>query len=120
MNNFNNYPFMTKRQIKSRLETDPEFQRECLVVIYRRQTEDEQSYKTTVHKNRRGFMSSHAVHGTRIAELILKGEPLDDEDEARLKKMVASYTKQLAAHFREQALRENPALAAQAAKFGIV
>jgi len=115
----NGYPFATKREIKERIEADPEFAAECLLVVYQRQTDDEVAERDTKWKNRRGFMSSHAVHGTRISELILAGEELESEDEGRMMAMAVSYSKQLAAHFRTIQLRENPELAAQAAKFGI-
>lgn len=115
----NGYPFMTKRQIKERIETDPDFAQDCLLVIYERQTDDEVAEKDTKWLNKRGFMSSHAVHGTRIAEAILAGEWIEDEDRARITAMAVRYSKQLAAHFRKVALKENPELAAQAAKFGV-
>jgi hypothetical protein len=115
----NGYPFWTKREIVARIEADFDFATECLLVVYQRQTDDEVAEKDTKYKNKRGFMSSHAVHGTRIAELILAGEVLSDEDRGRVAAMAVRYGKQLASHFRQMRLRENPELAAQAAKFGV-
>jgi hypothetical protein len=115
----NGYPFMTKRQILARLEAERDFRHEALLVLFQRQTEDEVATRDTKWKNKRGFMSSHAVHGTRIAELLLAGEILSEEDEDKLAAMVVRYTKQLAAHYRQVRLAEQPELAAQAAKFGI-
>ena len=115
----NGYPFMTKRQIVAKLHAERDFRHEALLVLFQRQTEDEVVEKDTKWKNRRGFMSSHAVHGTRIAELILAGDRIEDEDEGRIEAMVVRYGKQLAAHYRQVKLAENPELAAQAAKFGI-
>lgn len=115
----NGYPFATKREIVERLHADREFRHEALLVLYQRQTDDEVAEKDTKWKNKRGFMSSHAVHGTRIAEAILAGEEIDAEDEGRIEAMVVRYGKQLAAHFRQAKLRANPELAEQAAKFGV-
>jgi len=115
----NGYPFLTKTQILAKLQEEADFRREALLVLYQRQTDDEVVSRDTKYKNRRGFMSSHAVHGTRIAELILQGETLEEEDEDRLAAIVCRYTKQLAAHYRVSRLREQPELADQAAKFGI-
>lgn len=102
----NSYPFVTKAQVKARLESDPDFRREALLVLYRRQTEDEREAKDTVHKNRRGFMSSHAVHGTRIAELLLMGESISLEDESRIEAITGRYTKQLCEHYRAEQISE--------------
>jgi len=113
----NNYLFLTKNAIKTRLETDSDFRHEAMVVLLDRQTSEEQETKTTKNKNARGFMSSHAVRGTAVAMKIRNGEELTEEDEATVLKIAPRYSKQLASHFREQALAENPELAAQAAAF---
>ena len=116
-NGGNGYPFRTKREICDQLATDRDFRHECLLILYRRQTEDEQETKETKWKNRRGFMSSHAVNGSRIAQAILAGEQLSDEDEAKLDGIVCRYGKQLAAHFRQAATAAEPELADKAACF---
>jgi hypothetical protein len=116
-NGGNGYPFRTKKEIVSQLETDRDFRVECLLVLYKRQTTDEQETKETKWKNRRGFMSSHAVNGTRIAQALLAGEALSDEDEGKLSGIVCRYGKQLAAHFRAEATAADPAKAEKAACF---
>jgi len=117
-NGGNGYPFRTKREICDQLAADRGFRHECLLILYRRQTEDEQETKETKWKNRRGFMSSHAVNGSRIAQAILAGEQqLSDEDEAKLDGIVCRYGKQLAAHFRQADTAANPAKAEKAARF---
>jgi hypothetical protein len=115
----NGYPFLTKSQISARLDADEDFRNECLVILYNRQTSDEQDTKDTKYKNRRGFMSSHAVHGSRIAQAIMAGEALSDEDRGRVESIVCRYTKQLAAHFRAVSKAENPELADAASIFGV-
>lgn len=111
------YPFLTKAQIGARIESDFGFACEVIGILYQRQTQHEQDTKSTLSKNRRGFMSSHAVHGSRIAQLLASGSPLNDEDKARVAEIAPRYTKQMADHFRAEAIRENPELEAQAACF---
>lgn len=115
----NNYPFQSKAAIKARLTDDAAFRHECLVVLYNRQTADEQDTKETKWRNKMGFMSSHAVHGTRIAQLVIAGEAISDEDEGRIEAIVPRYSKQLAAHFRDAAKAENPELAEAGSTFGV-
>ena len=117
----NSYPYVTKGQVKDRLESDADFRIEALLVLYRRQTTDEQEAKDTKHKNRRGFMSSHAVHGTRIAELVISGAEISDEDQAKLDGIVVRYSKQLAGHYRAEQVMSLDAEAVEAtrAKFGV-
>jgi hypothetical protein len=117
--NSNLYPFATKKQIKTQIEADPEFARQCLLVIHDRQTEVEQERKETINKNRRGFMSSHAVRGTTLALKIRSGEWLNPEEEGLVVSIASSYTKQLASHFRAAVLAEKPELAEQAKVFGL-
>ena len=116
----NGYPFMTKSEIKAQLLTDRAFRHDAMLVLFERQTDDEIVSRDTKWKNKRGFMSSHAVHGTRIAELILAGSPISPEDEEKILKIAPAYSKQLASHFQQAAMKSNPALIATAAKFGIL
>ncbi len=112
-----NYPFMTKAQISAKIEADFGFACQAIEILYDRQTKHEQDTKSTLNKNRRGFMSSHAVHGSRIAQLIRSGAVLEDADKDRVMEIAPRYTKQLAEHFRSAAIEANPALAEQAACF---
>lgn len=112
----NLYPFLTKNQIKERLN-DRAFQMQAMVILLALQTEHEQNTEQTINKNRQGFMSSHAVNGTRVAKKIKAGEPLDDKDEQHLAAIAPRYSRQLAVYFRAQAIAEQPALKAVAALF---
>lgn len=111
------YPFLTKAQISSRIGSDFKFACEVIGILYDRQTKHEQDTKSTLTKNARGFMSSHAVHGSRIAQLLRNGQALDEADMARVAMIAPRYTKQLAEHFRAEAIDANPELKAQAACF---
>lgn len=110
------YPFVTKAQLAVRLQ-DFAFCCEAMAVLFDRQTAFEQDTSSTLSKNRRGFMSSHAVHGTRIARALRAGEPISEEDVPRVLAIAPRYTKQLADHFRQLATEADPALADQAACF---
>lgn len=112
-----NYPFMTKAQISAKIEGSFEFACEAIQILYARQTTHEQETKSTLSKNRRGFMSSHAVHGSRIAQLLNAGQPLDEADQGRVQEIAPRYTKQLAEHFRAEAIEADPTLKAKAACF---
>lgn len=114
----NNYPFMTKKQIASRIVEEDSFVLECLQVMHSRQTEHEVDSKTTKDRNKRGWMSSHAVRGTELA-LKAQAEDLSEEETAKAREMVCRYTKQLASHFRQARLADEPELAATAAVFGV-
>jgi len=115
----NLYPFLTKAQIKEQLLTETDFVHTACLILAGRQTDDERETKDTKWKNRRGFMSSHAKFGTEMAEKLAAGEELSEEQESKLSSVVCHYTKQLAAHFRAEALESNPELAEQGRVFGV-
>lgn len=113
----NLYPFVTKNQIKARLESDYDFRLEAMVLLFRLQTEYEQATSTTKDRNRQGFMSSHSVHGSRIAKLVMAGETLSDADVERVDAIAPRYSRQLAVWHRAQAIANDPALAEVARMF---
>ena len=115
----NLYPFITKAQLKERLSSDHDFACKAMVILFALQTEYEQAKDTTLDRNRQGFMSSHAVHGSRIARAISAGEVLSEEDHARVDVIAPRYSRQLAVYFRAQAIASQPALAAAGAVFGV-
>ena len=113
------YPFLSKKQIAARLESDPLFRVAALVILFQRQTAHEQNTETTLNRNKQGFMSSHAVNGCRLAKKALSGEELTAEDLGKIESIVCSYTRQLAEHLRGEAIAQNPDLAKAAAVFGV-
>ena len=117
--NTNNYPFATKASIKERIAIDTEFVLECVTIMESRQTEDEKESNETKHKNKRGWMSSHAVNGGKIAAAIRSGEDLSDEDTEKARGMVSKYSKQLASHFRMEKMANDPGLEEAGAVFGL-
>lgn len=104
------YPFPTKREVLAAQASD-DVVLEHLGILYQRQTDDEKERKETKWKNRRGFMSSHAVNGTKVAEKVAMGEELSEADWAMARGIVSHYGKQLAAHYREEMIEANPELA---------
>ena len=110
------YPFVTKSQIATQIADDDQFVLQCLGVLLSRQTEHEQEKKTTVERNARGFMSSHAVKGTTLG-IKAQGEGLTAEEMVSARVIVSRYTKQLAAHFRQEMIESNPELAEAARVF---
>ncbi len=118
MKTTNSYPFLSKKQIADRLESDAAFVLECLQIIQARQTEHEKATLTTKDRNHRGWMSSHAVNGGKLA-VKAATEGLNSEEFAKAASMVSHYTKQLASHFRAEKIATNPDLAKAAAVFGV-
>jgi hypothetical protein len=113
----NKYPFPTKREIVTLLGEDEVFRHECVGVINARQTAHEQATLTTRERNRGGWMSSDAVRMGRVAQKLAALETLSGDEEALVAARIPSYAKQLAAHFRAEAVENNPALAETAAAF---
>lgn len=111
------YPFRSKRSILDQVATDDAFALHCLCLLHDRQTEVEQATKTTKSKNRRGFMSSHAVRGCELAEKVKGGDPLTDEEMGLARAITGRYGKQLAAHFRAEVIEASPELAKVAEVF---
>lgn len=114
--NVTSYPFMSKTQIKARIAHDDEFVVQCLSIMLSRQTETEVERKSTLNRNRAGFMSSHAARGTTLA-VKAEGEGLTPEETEDARALVSRYTKQLASHFRADAIAKDPSLAEAARVF---
>lgn len=113
------YPFETKAQIAAKIASSDEYMLGGLCQLHTWQTEHEQEVRTTEEKNRRGFMSSHAVNGSKLAEKVKGGEALTGEEMAKARSIVCRYTRQLAVASREASLDANPELRATAAIFGV-
>ena len=113
----NGYAFTTKRQISTRLATDESFVEECMALIYRLQTEDEREKCNTIHRNKMGFASSHAVNGSKLAIKLLEGVEWDDEERAMASEMISHYTKQIARYLRDEQISSSPELKEQQAHF---
>lgn len=113
----NNYPFMTKAQIADRIGNDAGFVQQAIGILYANQTSHERELRNTEVKNRVGFMSSHAVVGCLLAEKLLNGSAWTQEDADKARAIASRYTRQLALHFREERMSEDPSLAQKSAAF---
>jgi hypothetical protein len=104
-----NYPFATKAQILAS-QSDFSVCLTHLAQLYAAQTAEEQDQESTFFKNRAGFMSSHAVTGSKLAVKAASGEELTPEEQDKVRSIVARYGKQLASFSRHEAMRANPEL----------
>jgi len=115
----NGYPFPTQKTIAAQIATDEAFQVECLGILVQRQTEDELETKTTRHSNKRGLRCSESVWMPTLAAKIRNAEEVTQEELDRLAGVLPVYRKQLAAHFREEMIANDPTLAEKAKVFGL-
>ena len=67
---------LTKSTILASLVSNPNAVKKALVILYHRQTADEQKHRDTKYDNKQGFNTAHAKEGTRLARKILAGENL--------------------------------------------
>lgn len=118
------YPFRGKNQVKKDLNEEgprgDQVRTVAIALLVHMQTEDERTARDTKHKNKRGLMSSHAWHGTRIGQEIIAGASLADlepEDQDRVSKYARVYSKQIAAALRAYAVSQEPELEVSAASF---
>ena len=86
----------TKESIQTLLATNDRAIARALVVLFERQTEDEQEAHETRHTNHRGFNHADAKEGTRMARVVLNGRPLSTQSMERARKMLMKYAGQLA------------------------
>lgn len=68
----------------------------AIVVLYARQTADEQATEQTRHLNARGFTAADAKRCSFVATFLAKGGNLKDETVARYARRVSKYAGQLA------------------------
>lgn len=112
----NRYPFVTKAEVRRRLEHEAAFVLECLALM---QSRHELRTSGAKIDGACGWMSSQRSKGEALAEKAAVGNLTAHEtvDAARL---LSSYAKQIAAVLREQALAADPSLAGAARVFGVL
>lgn len=114
MSNDKKYPFVTKATIAQRLDArESGFVGVCMRVMQARH-----EARLAGRLARGGWMASQAVVATKLAARFATGSATKSEVE-RAAALLRRYVKQLASHFREQALRENPSLGEAAARYGV-
>jgi hypothetical protein len=87
---------MNKAEVRALLLNNDRAVERALVVLFERQTEEEQSSGTTNASNRKGFSAFHAKQGTYLAKWILSGKRLSGRFMEQGRKMACYYAGQLA------------------------
>ena len=113
------YPFIGEKAVRKALQEDYDLQELVVCMLFHLQTQSEQDTRDTKEKNKAGFMSSDAWHGTRIAQKLVLGEILEHDEIERVQKISVKYAKQTTVQLRRVAMLEDPKLASYAAVFSI-
>lgn len=85
----------TIETIKALLDSNDKAVMRALVVLYNRQTADEQQSHVTSHLNGRGFNGYDANFGTDLAKQVMAGRGLSVRQLAAARKMCKKYARQL-------------------------
>ena len=86
---------VTKASIKVLLETNDKADERAIIVLFERQTYDEQATSSTCHDNQRGFSAAHASKGSYYARWIKSGRHLTGWHLQNARRMTQHYTHQL-------------------------
>lgn len=95
-----------KEKIVGLLQSNDRAVERAIIVIYNRQTRDEQSSKETLHSNGIGFSGADANLGSYYARWILDKKKLTGSHLERARKMVLKYTAQLLSEIEIKAQSE--------------
>lgn len=87
---------MNKSQIRTLLLSNDRAVERAMVVLFQRQTVDEQRTSSTQHSNGRGFNAFHAKSGTYYAKWVLSGRRLTGRHLVAAREMACHYARQLA------------------------
>lgn len=85
----------TIETIKALLDRSPEMVRKSLVILYQRQTLDEQQSNVTHHLNGRGFCAYDANFGSSLAKQVMEGRPFSPRQIEAGRKLAKKYARQL-------------------------
>jgi len=86
---------MKLEDIKSLLDSNDRAVERAMVVLFERQTADEQASNTTSHKNGRGFNGLDANFGSSLARQVMAGRRLSPKQLQYARKMAHKYAGQL-------------------------
>jgi hypothetical protein len=103
---------VTKESIRALLETNDKAVERAIIVLFERQTNDEQVQSVTRHDNQRGFSAAHASKGSYYARWIKSGRRLTGYHLQNARRITQHYTHQLLLAAQEKGSRAN--LGAQA------
>jgi len=85
----------TRTEIDGMLRGNPKAVERAMIVLFNRQTTDEQSAGNTKHSNGRGFAAYAANKGTYYANWVLKGRSLSRQHLANARKIALKHSRQL-------------------------
>jgi transcription initiation factor IIE alpha subunit len=85
----------TSKEVEENINTNPNAVNRALLTLYEQQTLDEKSSHLTSHTNKMGFNGADAPFGTSLAEQIMKGRTLSDNQLATARRMLKKYVKQI-------------------------
>jgi hypothetical protein len=86
---------MNAMELQRGLDSNPKWVERAIVVLYERQTADEQRSSSTKVSNNMGFTACDARVGTYMAKWILSGKHLDGKWLDKARRMAKKYTRQL-------------------------
>jgi hypothetical protein len=92
----------TKEEIKHQLSTNPKWIERGLVVLYERQTMDEQRNGSTIVHNGIGFNSSDSRYLTYCSKWVLGGKHLNEKHLQKCGKMLPKYWGQIMKIIKEK------------------
>lgn len=113
------YPFIGEKAVRKALQEDYDLQEAVVCMLFFLQTGEEQQARDTEVRNKAGFMSSDAWHGTRIAEVLTQEGCLDHEDIERVGRIATKYAKQTTVQLRRIAMQADPKLASYVQIFSV-
>ena len=85
----------TKEEIKEKLSTDIRWMERGVVVLYKRQTADEQQIKDTRERNGVGFTGTDGRYLSWVAEWLLKGNHLSRHHIEKVGSKLPKYWRQI-------------------------
>ena len=85
----------TPDSIKDLLANNPRAVERAILVLFARQTADEQAYSVTHNDNSRGFSAAHASKGSYYARWIQSGRNLTGHHLENARRITSRYTRQL-------------------------
>lgn len=97
---------ITREEVTHLLRTNDRAVERALVVLFQRQTADEQAAHDTRHTNGVGFNATDAKFGSNLAQKVLKGWKLTPAQISSARRMIIKYGGQLVAAAEEKAARK--------------
>jgi len=112
----NKYPFVTKAEVRRRLEHEAAFVLECLALM---QSRHELRTSGAKIDGPSGWMSSERVKASALANKAATGN-LTTQETVAAARLLSGYAKQITAVLRQRALAADPSLADAARVFGVL